>query len=50
VANLRALLRSVTAMSQQLGPALEDLAAQSQRTAELAARLQARRPDGGAAE
>jgi hypothetical protein len=47
VANLTALMRSVTNLSRQLGPALEELATQSQRVAETAARLQARRGADG---
>lgn len=42
LANLKALLRSLTELSERLAPTLEDLAAKSQETAELSARLQQR--------
>jgi hypothetical protein len=48
LASLKALMRSVAAMSEQLGPVLEELARQSEHATEQAARLQARRGGGGA--
>jgi hypothetical protein len=42
LANLRALLRSLSDLNERLAPTLEDLAAKSQQTAELSERLQRR--------
>lgn len=42
LANLKALLRSVTELNERLAPTLEDLAAKAQETAELGERLQRR--------
>ncbi len=42
VANLKALLRSVTELSERLVPTMEELAERSQEAADLAARLERR--------
>jgi hypothetical protein len=42
LANLKALLRSLTELSERLTPTLEDLATKAQETAELSERLQQR--------
>lgn len=42
LANLKALLRSVTELNERLAPTLEDLAAKAEETAELGERLQRR--------
>jgi hypothetical protein len=42
LANLKALMRSLTELSERLAPTLNELAAKSQETAELSERLQRR--------